>query len=95
MFSTTYADGASWNESDWKHDRFNKLLKEARSELDDKKRREMYVELQTIVRDEGGSVIPLFPSDVMAATTKLKFENVAANIELDGLKLHERWWFES
>jgi peptide/nickel transport system substrate-binding protein len=95
MFSTTYATGASWNESDWKHEGFNKLLKEARSELDEKKRREMYFEMQKIVSDEGGSVIPLFPSDVMAATTKLKYENVAANIELDGLKLHERWWFES
>ena len=44
---------------------------------------------------EGGSVIPLFPSDIMAATKKLKFENVAANIELDGCKLPELWWFES
>jgi hypothetical protein len=31
----------------------------------------------------------------MAATTKLKFDNVAANIEMDGGKLPERWWFES
>ena len=95
MFSTTYAAGANWNESFWKNERFNKLLKDARAELDEKKRRDMYVEMQRIVRDEGGSVIPLFPSDIMAATTKLKYENVAANIEMDGCKLAERWWFES
>jgi peptide/nickel transport system substrate-binding protein len=95
MFSTTYAAGANWNESFWKNERFNKLLKDARAELDEKKRRDMYVEMQRIVRDEGGSVIPLFPSDIMAATTKLKYENVAANIEMDGGKLGERWWFES
>jgi len=38
MFSTTYAKDAAWNETLWKHDRFNKLLKEARAELDENKR---------------------------------------------------------
>jgi len=95
MFSTTYAANSNWNEGFWKNDRFNELLKTARAELDEKKRREMYVEMQRIVRDEGASVIPLFPSDIMATTTKLKHENVAANIEMDGCKLPERWWFES
>ena len=93
MFSTTYADGANWNESFWKHGRFNELLLLARAELDEQKRREMYIEMQHIVRDEGGSVIPVFPSDIMAASAKLKFENVASNVEVDGGKLPERWWF--
>ncbi len=26
MFSTAYSDGAPWNDTFWKHDRFNKLL---------------------------------------------------------------------
>ncbi len=95
MFSWTYATGAKQNDTFWKHDRFNKLLREARSELDEKKRREMYVEMQRIVRDEGGAVIPMFANNVEAATTKLKFEKPAGNWELDGLKLVERWWFGS
>lgn len=95
MFSTTYSADSNWNEGFWKHDRFNELLKAARAELDEKKRRKMYVEMQRIVRDEGASVIPLFPSDTMAAISKLKYENVASNIEMDGLRLPERWWFES
>jgi peptide/nickel transport system substrate-binding protein len=95
MFATAYAADSNWNEGFWKNDRFNELLVAARAELDEKKRREMYVEMQRLCREEGGSVIPLFPSDIMAATTKLKFDNVAANIEMDGGKLPERWWFES
>ena len=59
MFSTAYSADAAWNETNWKHEKFNKLLKEARTVLDEAKRREMYVEMQRIVRDEGGSVIPL------------------------------------
>ncbi len=95
MFSTTYAAGAAWNDSHWKHARFNDLLKEARAELDEKKRRDMYVEMQRIMRDEGGVVIPMFASNVEAATSKLKSGNVAGNWEMDGMKVAERWWFES
>ena len=48
MFSTSYAAGASWNDSFWNHERFNKLLLLARAELDETHlRREMYVEMQS------------------------------------------------
>ena len=95
MFSTAYAADSNWNEGFWKNERFNTLLVEARAELNEQKRREMYVEMQRLCRNDGGSVIPLFPSDIMAATSRLKFDKVAANIEMDGCKLPERWWFES
>jgi peptide/nickel transport system substrate-binding protein len=95
MLSTVYAAGAAWNETNWKHDRFNELLVAARSESDEGKRRAMYVEIQTIIRDEGGEIIPAFVSDLLAANTKLKFDEVAGNFELDGLRLPERWWFGS
>lgn len=45
MFSTTYAEDASWNDTQWKNERFNKVLVEARAELDEKKRGEMYAEM--------------------------------------------------
>ena len=77
MFSTVYAENASWNDTYWKHERFNRLLKSARAELDDAKRREMYVEMQKIVKDEGGMLIPVFANWVEAATTKLKIANAA------------------
>ncbi len=95
MFSIAYAAGASWNDTKWDHPRFNQLLKEARGELDEKKRREMYVECQRIVRDEGATPVPAFSLQLSAATTKLGFENPAANWEFDGFRLPERWWFKS
>jgi peptide/nickel transport system substrate-binding protein len=95
MFSAAFSADSPWNDTHWRHARFNKLLKEARAELDNKKRREMYVEMQQIVRDEGGTVIPMYANLVDAASSKLKFENVAGNWELDGLRVAERWWFES
>ncbi|MFD0981505.1 ABC transporter substrate-binding protein [Tropicimonas aquimaris] len=94
MFSTAYASGAPWNESYWEHEGFNKLLVEARSELDEAKRREMYVEMQRLVRDEGSTVIPMFANYVMAHTGAVATpEQIGANWTMDGFRAIERWWF--
>jgi peptide/nickel transport system substrate-binding protein len=96
MFSIAYAADANWNETLWKHERFNKLLKEARPVLDQTKRREKYVELQRICRDEGGALVPVFAQDLSAASDKLGHEEtIGTNYEFDGLRLPERWWFKS
>ena len=96
MFSTAYAEDAKWNDAHWKHEKFNKLLRAGRIELDDAKRREIYTEMQKIVRDEGGTVVHLFTDHVLAATSKLKFEApMAGHFEMDGQRGSEKWWFES
>ncbi|MEL6482250.1 MAG: ABC transporter substrate-binding protein [Pseudomonadota bacterium] len=94
MFSQVYQTGADWNEAFWSNEGFDKLLKEARAELDPAKRGEMYGEMQRILRDDGGSVIPMFSSYVFARSTKLDHgPNMASNWDMDGHKLVERWWF--
>ena len=93
MFSTAYADGAAWNASRFSHERFNSLLVEARAELDDAKRREMYTEMQRILRDEGGEMVPMFSSIITAHSTKVAHGPVSGNAIMDGLRLPERWWF--
>ena len=93
MFSTAYAANAAWNDAHWKHERFNQLLVEARAMLDESKRREMYVEMQRIVHNEGGTLVPIFASDLMATTDRLRHGPLATNIQMDGLRLPERWWF--
>ena len=94
MFTTAYAAGVPWNETHWNNVRFNELLLIAKGELDDTKRREMYVEMQRLVRDEGGAVIPMFADYVFARSTKLKRPDIIAeDWELDGLRFFERWWF--
>ncbi|MDF1750103.1 MAG: ABC transporter substrate-binding protein [Alphaproteobacteria bacterium] len=94
VFSQIYSKGADWNESRWDNDRFNKLLLEARAELDSAKRREMYVEMQRICNEDCGSIIPVFMAYTQAASTKIGLpEQLASNWELDGHKNAERWWF--
>lgn len=94
MFTTAYAAGAPWNDSLWEHERFNKLLIAARAETDTALRREMYWEMQKIVRDEGGVVVYVFPSDLHAATDRIQYANLAGNWQMDGGKCCERWWYK-
>ena len=94
MFTQGYAAESSWNESAWKNERFNQLLSEARAELDETKRRDMYYEMQSLVRDDGGSVVHLFANHIHAYKDGNVGvpETVAGNWEFDGYKMIERWW---
>ena len=94
MFSTAYETGVPWNEAYWSDARFDELLLQARSELDEAKRAEMYAEMQRIVSQEGGTVIPMFANYVMAHSDQVATPDVVgANWTLDGFRAVERWWF--
>jgi peptide/nickel transport system substrate-binding protein len=93
MFTTGYAAGSSFNDTNWNHPRFNELLRMARSEGDESKRAEMYGEMQQIVSDEGGQVIPLFTNLNAAVAAKIGFGQISGLYQLDGYKAIERWWF--
>ncbi len=94
MFSQVYAAGAEWNETKWANPRFNELLVQARAELDETRRREMYVEMQRLLRDDSGQIIPMFLAYTHAVSAGLGLpETIANNWELDGHKNGERWWF--
>lgn len=92
MFSLVYAKGAEWNESHWSNERFNALLLQARAELDDGLRREMYHEMQGLVSEDGGTVIPIFVNYIDVTNDKIAHGEVASNRFLDGWKVVERWW---
>ena len=94
MFATAYKCGAAWNESFWCNDRFDELMVQARSELDDDKRRAMYYEMQDLCANDGGSIIPMFANYVFATTNAIGTpETIASNWSLDGQRWSERWWF--
>lgn len=93
IFTSAYSAGADWNDTFWNSERFNELLLAARAELDTDKRREMYSEMQLLVRDTGGVVIPAFANDVFASSAKIAHGPLASNWPLDGNKCIERWWF--
>jgi peptide/nickel transport system substrate-binding protein len=94
MFSMAYGSNAPWNDTNWDHEQFNTLLVEARSELDESRRQAMYREMQALVRDEGGAIIPMYANHVFARSHKVeRGEAISKSWELDGWKCIERWWF--
>jgi peptide/nickel transport system substrate-binding protein len=93
MFSQVYAKGAAWNDTHWPNERFNQLLLQARAELDTTKRRAMYHEMQQLVRDDGGVIIPMYANYVDARSKKIAHgPTIGSNYDLDGWKCIERWW---
>ncbi|KKM81233.1 hypothetical protein LCGC14_1331890 [marine sediment metagenome] len=90
MFSSAYEAGVEWNDSHWNHERFNKLLVEARAELDEARRAGMYAEMQLLTRDQGGVVIPVFTSYVFAMADKVRHGDlVVVALEYDPFLRHQ------
>jgi peptide/nickel transport system substrate-binding protein len=94
MFSLAYKAGADWNESHWQNERFNELLLKAKSELNQELRAEMYAEMQSLCRDDGGTIVPFFRNRTSARRDNVMHtEQIAAVWELDGARGYHRWWF--
>lgn len=92
MFAVGYAPGAAWNDTGWTDERFESLRLAAAAELDDARRRQMYAEMQTLLRDDGGSLIFAFANYVMARSTAVAHGPLASNNNFDGSRIAERWW---
>jgi peptide/nickel transport system substrate-binding protein len=72
LLTLFFKSDASWNESRWKNGKFDQLLAAARAEPDQGKRKQIYGEMQSMIRDEAGIGIPLFISLLDAHVSALK-----------------------
>jgi peptide/nickel transport system substrate-binding protein len=95
MLTTFYASGAPWNETFWKRPDFDKLLGTARGELDPVKRKQMYHELQLMIHDDGGIIIPMFNNWIDAASTRVRGYHQTPTLYMSYQRAPERVWFES
>lgn len=71
LFSLLYSSDAPWNESQFKSEKFDKMMVEARGALDEAKRTEIYWEMQEMIANEAGTIIPAYISNVDAVSSKL------------------------
>ncbi|MEM7294237.1 MAG: ABC transporter substrate-binding protein, partial [Pseudomonadota bacterium] len=67
-----FAPGAAWNDTYWNNDRMGELLKLSLAETDPAKRHELYCEMQTLIHNGSGMVIPAFSNinDAIANNVK-------------------------
>ncbi|MHA6688771.1 ABC transporter substrate-binding protein [Mesorhizobium sp. A556] len=67
VYSLAYLKDAEWNDTRFFRDDFDKLIIGARAELDPAKRKVMYRQAGTILRDEGGVIVPMFNNYIDAS----------------------------
>jgi peptide/nickel transport system substrate-binding protein len=94
MLSTAYKSDAAWNDTHWRNEKFDQLLVQARAELDQGKRREIYHDLQLMVRDTGGAAITYFSDVIDGASDKVR-GYFPGGYDLSGMRAAERCWLES
>ncbi|CAN5485327.1 ABC transporter substrate-binding protein [soil metagenome] len=96
VYTLGYAAGADWNESHFKDERFNELLVKARAELDTSKRAGMYAEMQRIVHEKSGEIVPFFRNWIFARRKNVMHDALlTSSWPLDGARGAERWWFSA
>ncbi len=95
MYTLAYKEDAAWNESRWKNERFNELLLLAKAELKEERRKEMYHEMATLAKDDGGTIIPFFNNFAYANSAEIgNPDQLAPSWENDGARAASRWWFK-
>ena len=71
MYSVAYLSTADWNDTRFNDPHFDELLLKARAELDLVKRKAIYREMGTIIRDDGGLILPMFNDFIGAVSDKV------------------------
>lgn len=91
-YSVFYSSEADWNDTKWKRPKFDELLTQAQTELDQAKRQALYRQMSEMVRDDGGAIIPMFNDFIDGTTTKVKGFIQDPAGELSNSKALSRCW---
>jgi len=92
MLSTAYTSKAAWNDTRFFNEKFDKLVVEARGEKDEAKRKELYHAANTILRDEGGLICPMFNNFIDAASDRLAGWGPSQGFELMNFEAPMKMW---
>jgi peptide/nickel transport system substrate-binding protein len=94
MLEVAYASNARWNETHWRNGQFDDLLKTAKTELDQAKRKQAIWEMQAMLHDDGGAIIPAFKDWVDAHGKRVKGHTPHSMFDLDNGRIAEKVWLE-
>lgn len=92
--TTCYGGKSDYNDSDWRNEKFDRMLAEARIELDEAKRKEIYYECQAMVADDAGHVVFANSDYLDGYSSKIKGVTPHARFDLADRRVAEKAWFE-
>lgn len=91
-FSLVHLSDAKWNESHNGTPELDALIIQARGMVDGPERKQAYCDIQKMIHDTGGSVIPVFTSWLDARAENLNGWSAHPVGEGDGFRIHETAW---
>lgn len=92
MLTLAYKSDAPWNDTFWKNAAFDKLLLEARVELDHAKRKDMYGQMQAMISETGGALIPIFIDYLEAGSNRVQGMKPNPLFDFMGQRIGEKVW---
>ncbi|ADP11880.1 ABC-type dipeptide transport system, periplasmic component (OphA), DdpA region [Erwinia sp. Ejp617] len=93
LLSLVFTSNAPWNESQWKEPAFDQLVKAARAEQDEQKRRQIYHDIQVMLVEKGSEIIPLYADALDAASSKIRGFVAIPGFTMSGNRAAEKVWF--
>lgn len=95
QLAVAYRSTAPWNETAWSRNTFDQLLADAKSELDDNKRKDYIWEMQRMIHEDGGAITPLFLDRLGACLTKVGGYTPHVISDLDNNRIGEKAWLRA
>ena len=95
MLAVAYQAGAPWNETHWRNDKFEKLLADARGEVDEVKRKPYIWEMQRMLQEDGGAIIPVFKDWLDAHHEKVGGHTPHGGFDLDNGYILQKAWIKA
>ncbi|KEA54260.1 ABC transporter substrate-binding protein [Mangrovibacter sp. MFB070] len=95
LFSRFYLSSAPDNESGWQNPQFDQLVVAARGERDQAKRKQMYGDMQHLIYDHCGTLVPIFVSSMDGYNTKVKGIEPWPTGMMMGFRFHEFAWLSA
>jgi peptide/nickel transport system substrate-binding protein len=92
-FSQVYSSNSFWNDSNWKVPEFDALVAEARIELDDNKRKEIYGKCQEMISEDGGMICFAITDYLDGYSPKVQGVKPHARYDMDDNRVAEKAWF--
>jgi peptide/nickel transport system substrate-binding protein len=93
--SLSFLSEGKWNESHIKNETLDSRIHEARATVDPGKRKELYGDVQRIIYDEGGNIIPVFVDYLDGVSNKVKGLKPVPVGNLGGFNFADSVWMES
>ncbi|WP_237480650.1 ABC transporter substrate-binding protein [Lichenibacterium dinghuense] len=93
QLSQTFISTANWNDTHWRDPKFDKIVTEARVELDDAKRKQMYAEAQHLIADNAGMVCFAVGDYLDGYSKKVMGAKPHPRYDLCDERVAEKTWF--